>query len=160
MAQDFKNEYMMVSQAVNAALLSDAVAGAWAGSMKGQAGVLVSAGPSLSKNAHVLADKVFLDRFVMVATAAAAGSPVWIARGGSMLTMFFQSGPEPVPVRGWATASASDKARYAAFFWGMIDRGVYLPCSQYEALFLSAALTDADIAATITAAHAVLAGDG
>ena len=94
------------------------------------------------------------------AAAAAAGSPVWIARVGSMLTMFFQSGPEPVPVRGWATASASDKARYAAFFWGMIDRGVYLPCSQYEALFLSAALTDADIAATITAAHAVLAGDG
>ncbi len=74
MAQDFKNEYMMVSQAVNAALLSDAVAGAWAESMKGQAGVLVSAGPSLSKNAHVLADKVFVDRFVMVATAAAAGS--------------------------------------------------------------------------------------
>ena len=65
---------MQVSQAVHAALLADPVAGAWAGSMKGQAGVLVSAGPSLSKNAHVLADKVFLDRFVMVATAAAAGS--------------------------------------------------------------------------------------
>lgn len=59
---------------MHAALLADPVAGAWAGSMKGQAGVLVSAGPSLSKNAHVLADKVFLDRFVMVATAAAAGS--------------------------------------------------------------------------------------
>ncbi len=65
---------MQVSQAVHAALLTDPVAGAWAGSMKGQAGVLVSAGPSLSKNAHVLVDKVFLDRFVMVATAAAAGS--------------------------------------------------------------------------------------
>ena len=73
-AQDFKNEYMQVSQAVHAALLADPVAVAWAGSLKGQAGVLVSAGPSLSKNAHVLADKVFLDRFVMVATAAAAGS--------------------------------------------------------------------------------------
>ena len=59
---------------MHAALLTDPVAGAWAGSMKGQAGVLVSAGPSLSKNAHVLVDKVFLDRFVMVATAAAAGS--------------------------------------------------------------------------------------
>ena len=59
---------------MHAALLADPVAGAWAGSMKGQAGVLVSAGPSLSKNAHVLVDKVFLDRFVMVATAAAAGS--------------------------------------------------------------------------------------
>ena len=73
-AHDFQNQFMQVSQAVHAALLADPVAGAWAGSMKGQAGVLVSAGPSLSKNAHVLADRVFLDRFVMVATAAAAGS--------------------------------------------------------------------------------------
>ncbi|MFM7136867.1 MAG: glutamate-1-semialdehyde 2,1-aminomutase [Planctomycetota bacterium] len=92
------------------------------------------------------------------AAAAAAGLPVWVARVGSMMTMFFQQGPEPVPVRGWRTASKSDKGRYAAFFWAMIDRGVYLPCSQYEALFISAALTDADIAATITAAHEALAG--
>lgn len=91
------------------------------------------------------------------AAAAAAGLPAWVARVGSMLTMFFQSGPTPVPVRGWKTASVSDKARYAAFFWAMIDRGVYLPCSQYEALFLSAALTDDNIAATITAAHEALA---
>ena len=73
-AKDFKNEYMQVSQAVHAALLADPVAGAWADSMKGQAGVLVSAGPSLSKNAHVLSDKGLSDRFVTVATAAAAGS--------------------------------------------------------------------------------------
>jgi glutamate-1-semialdehyde 2,1-aminomutase len=92
------------------------------------------------------------------AAAAAAGLPVWLARVGSMLTMFFQAGPEGVPVTGWRTASGSDKARYAAFFWGMIDRGIYLPCSQYEALFLSAALTDADIAATITAARETLGG--
>ena len=91
------------------------------------------------------------------AAAAAGGLPVWLARVGSMLTMFFQPGPEPVPVRGWRTASQSDKARYAAFFWALIDRGVYLPCSQYEALFISAAHTDADIAATIAAAHASLA---
>jgi glutamate-1-semialdehyde 2,1-aminomutase len=87
------------------------------------------------------------------AAAAAAGLPVWIARVGSMMTMFFQRGPEPVPVTGWSTAARSDKDRYAAFFWGMIDRGVYLPCSQYEALFISAAHTDADIAATIAAAR-------
>jgi len=90
--------------------------------------------------------------------ATAAGLPVWIARVGSMMTMFFQPGPQPVPVRGWRTASQSDKARYAAFFWAMIDRGVYLPCSQYEALFISATHTEADIAATITAAHEALAG--
>jgi glutamate-1-semialdehyde 2,1-aminomutase len=90
------------------------------------------------------------------AAASAAGVTVWIARAGSMMTMFFQRGANPVPVTGWQTASTSDKERYAAFFWGMIDRGVYLPCSQYEALFLSAALTDDDIEATIAAARDTL----
>jgi glutamate-1-semialdehyde 2,1-aminomutase len=69
-----------------------------------------------------------------------------------MMTMFFQKGPEVVPVTGWKTASLSDTARYGRFFWNMIDRGVYLPCSQYEALFFSAAHTAADIEATIKAA--------
>ncbi len=91
--------------------------------------------------------------------AAAAGATVWLARTGSMLTMFFQPGPEPFPVTGWQMAAQSDKARYAAFFWGMIDRGIYLPCSQYEALFISAAHTDADIAATTDAAVAWFAAD-
>ena len=90
------------------------------------------------------------------AAAAAAGVPVWVARVGSMMTMFFQRGPEPVPVTGWQTASQSDTARYGRFFWAMIDRGVYLPCSQYEALFFSSAHTDADIEATIAAAHEAL----
>jgi glutamate-1-semialdehyde 2,1-aminomutase len=90
--------------------------------------------------------------------AAAHGIPVWIARCGSMMTMFFQQGPEPVPVHDWSTASQSDTARYAAFFWGMLDRGSYMPCSQYEALFLSAAHTEADIASTVAAVDDVLAG--
>ena len=90
--------------------------------------------------------------------AARAGVPAWIARVGSMMTIFFQRGPHAVPVTGWRTASQSDTARYAAFFWGMIDRGVYLPCSQYESLFFSAAHTDADIAATIAAAAETLRG--
>ncbi|MFM7108138.1 MAG: glutamate-1-semialdehyde 2,1-aminomutase [Planctomycetaceae bacterium] len=90
------------------------------------------------------------------AAAAAAGATAWVARMGSMMTMFFQKGGAPVPVTGWRTASQSDTARYAAFFWGMIDRGVYLPCSQYEALFISAAHCDADIDATIAAAHEAL----
>jgi len=90
--------------------------------------------------------------------AAAAGLTTWVARVGSMMTIFFQRGDEPVPVTGWQTAVTSDKDRYAAFFWGMIDRGVYLPCSQYEALFISAALTRADIEATVAAARETLAG--
>jgi glutamate-1-semialdehyde 2,1-aminomutase len=91
------------------------------------------------------------------AAAAAAGLPVWVARVGSMMTMFFQAGPEGVPVTGWRTASQADTARYAAFFWGMIDRGIYLPCSQYEALFFSVAHTDDDIARTVAAARDVMA---
>ena len=71
--------------------------------------------------------------------------------------MFFQKAAAPVPVTGWQTASQSDTGRYARFFWGMIDRGIYLPCSQYEALFFSAAHTDADIEATIAAAHSAIA---
>jgi glutamate-1-semialdehyde 2,1-aminomutase len=74
------------------------------------------------------------------------------------MTTFFQSGSEPVPVTGWKTAARSDTARYATFFWGMIDRGIYLPCSQYEALFFSMAHTDADIEATIAAATEVMSG--
>ena len=90
--------------------------------------------------------------------AAAAGQNVWIARVGSMMTMFFQLCRRPEPVLGWKTASQSEMARYGAFFWGMIDRGIYLPCSQYEALFISAALTEDDIQATVAAARDVLAG--
>jgi len=89
--------------------------------------------------------------------AAKAGVTAWVARRGSMLTIFFQRGGEPEPVTGWRSASRSDTAAYGRYFWGMIDRGIYLPCSQYEALFFSAAHTDADIAATIAAATDVLA---
>jgi len=63
-----------------------------------------------------------------------------------------------VPVTGWQTASQSDTARYAEFFWGMIDRGIYFPCSQYEALFFSSCHTEADIDRTITAAAECLSG--
>jgi glutamate-1-semialdehyde 2,1-aminomutase len=90
--------------------------------------------------------------------AAAAGATAWIARVGSMMTMFFQRGSTAVPVTGWQTASQSDTARYAAFFWGMIDRGIYLPCSQYEALFFSTCHTEADIDRTVAAATECLAG--
>jgi glutamate-1-semialdehyde 2,1-aminomutase len=87
------------------------------------------------------------------AAAEKAGVTAWVARVGSMMTMFFQKGPAVVPVTGWKTASLSDTARYADFFWKMIDHGIYLPCSQYEALFFSAAHTDADIDRTIKAAE-------
>ncbi len=89
--------------------------------------------------------------------AADAGVTAWVARVGSMMTIFLQRGAEPTPVTGWKTASQSDTGRYAAFFWGMIDRGVYLPCSQYEALFFSTCHTEDDIDRTIAAAAETLA---
>lgn len=75
-----------------------------------------------------------------------------LTRVGSMLTLFFQRGP----VVDWDSASRSDTSRYAKFFWGMLDRGVYLPCSQFEAWFVSTAHTDADIDDTISSARVVL----
>ena len=72
---------------------------------------------------------------------------------GSLLTIFFTD----QPVRNYADAKKSDSARFAAFFHGMLDRGIFLAPSQYEALFVSAAHTDADIDRTISAARETLA---
>jgi glutamate-1-semialdehyde 2,1-aminomutase len=76
-----------------------------------------------------------------------------LARVGSMMTLFFAE----APVADWPTASRSDTARFGKWFWAMADRGVYLPCSQFEALFVSAAHTDGDLDATIAAANEALA---
>jgi glutamate-1-semialdehyde 2,1-aminomutase len=74
------------------------------------------------------------------------------ARVASMMTLFFGPGP----ITNWQTASQCDTELFARFFWGMMDRGMYLPCSQYEALFVSAAHSEADIDHTIAAAEEVL----
>ncbi len=86
------------------------------------------------------------------AAALMAGVPHAIQRVGSMMTLFFNPGP----VTEWQSASRSDTGRFARYFWGLIERGVYMPCSQYEALFVSAAHTPADIDATVAAASEVL----
>jgi glutamate-1-semialdehyde 2,1-aminomutase len=83
------------------------------------------------------------------AAAQSAGVPHQLARVGSMMTLFFAK----EPVVDWRSASQSDTNRFARWFWAMLDRGAYLPCSQFEALFVSAAHTDADIDATIEAAN-------
>jgi glutamate-1-semialdehyde 2,1-aminomutase len=87
------------------------------------------------------------------AAAAEAGVPHHLNRVGSMMTLFFSA----APVTDWDAASHCDTAHFARYFWGMLDRGVYLPCSQYEALFVSAAHTEADVDATIAAAREALA---
>ena len=55
----------------------------------------------------------------------------------------------------WATASQCDTDRYAQFFWGMLERGFYFPCSQFEAFFMSTAITEEEVQQTIDAAKEV-----
>jgi glutamate-1-semialdehyde 2,1-aminomutase len=84
--------------------------------------------------------------------ARAAGMHTSIAHIGSMFTFFFH----PEKVVNYSVASRCDTKRFARFFWGMIERGVYLPCSQFEACFISTAHTSADIDHTLSAAREVL----
>ena len=83
---------------------------------------------------------------------AEAEIPLTVNRVGSMMTLFFTAGE----VTGWASVSASDKDAFARFFHRMIEEGVYLPPSGFEAMFVSTAHTAADIDATIQAARRAL----
>jgi glutamate-1-semialdehyde 2,1-aminomutase len=89
----------------------------------------------------------------LTAACKAAGLPHQFNRVGSMWTLFFTG----TPVTDLATATTSDTDRFARFFWAMMDRGVYLPCSQFEAAFTCAAMTEDDVATTVTAAKESLA---
>lgn len=88
----------------------------------------------------------------LLAAAAAAGVPACVNRVGSMLTLFLTAGP----VTDYASAKTSDTARFGHFFRGMRERGVFLPPSQYEAMFVSLAHSDDDIERVIAAAHEAL----
>ena len=88
----------------------------------------------------------------LTAAVARLGAPCTIARAGSMWTLFF--GPERVD--DWDGAARCDTARFARFFQAMLARGIFLAPSQFEANFLSAAHTPADIETTIAAAAAAL----
>ena len=89
-----------------------------------------------------------------VATAAKdAGMTLVYNRVGSMFTWFFQPGP----VTDWDSASKSDTEAFGKFFRSMLDSGVYLPPSQYEAAFLGAAHTEEDVQRTIAAAKQAFA---
>ena len=82
-----------------------------------------------------------------------AGVPVTVNQVGSMFTVFFTD----QPVTDYASAKTSDTARYGRFFWEMIERGVYLPPSQFEAAFIPAAFTPDDFDTVIEAARQSLA---
>ena len=85
--------------------------------------------------------------------AADAKIPHHLARVGSMWTLFFNA----LPVADYDSARKSDTERFARFFWAMLNNGIYLPCSQFEAAFLSVAHTEQHVAETIAAGQAAMA---
>ena len=102
--------------------------------------------PQLEKLAAAVANGV-------AAVAAKAGVPVAVNRVGSMFTWFFT----PERVTDFASASSSDTAAYARFHRAMLEGGVWLPPSQFEAAFVSTAHTMDDVDTTIAAAREALA---
>jgi glutamate-1-semialdehyde 2,1-aminomutase len=85
---------------------------------------------------------------------AAAGQAASVQRVGGMATLFFREGP----VRSFEEAAASDTERYGAWFRHLLARGVYVAPSQFEALFVSTAHAEAEIDATVEAAHEFFRG--
>jgi glutamate-1-semialdehyde 2,1-aminomutase len=85
--------------------------------------------------------------------AARARIPLTTNRVGAMWTWFFTS----EPVTNYDQAAKSDAAEFGRFHRAMLEQGIWLPPSQFEAAFLSTAHSDADIAATIAAARAAFA---
>ncbi len=81
-----------------------------------------------------------------------AGLPVCLRRVGSMSCMFFTD----ADVVDWQTASTAETDRYAAYFRAMLDAGVVLAPSQFEATFLGLAHSDADIDMAVEAARSAL----
>jgi len=88
----------------------------------------------------------------VAAAAKDVGVPLTYNRVGSMFTWFFT----PDLVTDWDSASKSDTAAFGRFFRKMLDAGIYLPPSQFEAVFLSAAHTEEDTQKTVAAAKSAL----
>jgi len=89
----------------------------------------------------------------LLAAATAAKIPACLNRVGSMLTLFFCAGP----VTDFASAKAADTAKFGTFFRKLRDRGVFLPPSQFEAMFVSLAHTDEDIDQIVNEARVAFA---
>jgi glutamate-1-semialdehyde 2,1-aminomutase len=85
--------------------------------------------------------------------AARTRIPLTTNRVGAMWTWFFTGGP----VMNYEQAAKSDTATFGQFHRAMLEQGIWLPPSQFEAAFLSTAHSDADIEATIAAARAAFA---
>jgi len=119
-----------------------------AGTLSGNP-LAVSAGLAMLR--YIQANPGIYGRFDSMTAALAAAAPrgVTVNRVGSMMTWFFT----PAPVTDYDSARHSETGRFKRFFHAMIERGVYLPPSQFEALFVSAVHSDEDIARTVKAAR-------
>jgi glutamate-1-semialdehyde 2,1-aminomutase len=91
----------------------------------------------------------------IAAALSETGAAATAARVGSLLTLFFSR----EPITDYAAAKKCDTKRFAAFFRAMLDRGIFLAPSQFEAAFVSAAHTDADVDRTLAAVRESLATD-
>ncbi len=108
-----------------------------------------------SKNAYTQLDQLGAQLETGLKSAAkSAGVPVTFNRCGSMFCVYFTS----KPVHNLADAMKSDRDRFKKFFHGMLNQGIYLAPSQFEAGFISTAHTLTDIDRTVTAAAKVLRG--
>ncbi len=106
------------------------------------------------KEVYAKLDKMATEVVMGVAAAAKeAGVAMCHNHVGSMFTWFFAPGP----VTDWVSAAKSDSEAFARFFRGMLDNGIYLPPSQFEAAFISAAHTEHDVQQTIAAAKQAFA---
>jgi glutamate-1-semialdehyde 2,1-aminomutase len=106
------------------------------------------------KNVYTILDR--LAGAVVAGVAAAAhdaGVTLCHNRVGSMFTWFFAEGP----VTDWASAEKSDIKAFGRFFRAMLENGIYLPPSQFEAAFLGAAHSERDVQQTIAAAKQAFA---
>jgi len=119
-----------------------------AGTLSGNP-LAVAAGLAMLR--HLKAHPEIYDRLETLAAELCASAPpdITVNRVGSMFTFFFTSSP----VTDYASAKHSDTARFARFFRAMLERGIYLAPSQFEAAFLSAAHSREDIQQTIAAAR-------
>jgi glutamate-1-semialdehyde 2,1-aminomutase len=118
-----------------------------AGTLSGNP-LAVAAGLAMLR--HLKAHPEIYDRLEQLGAALCAAVPkgVTVNRVGSMFTWFFTEGP----VFDYESAQHADTQRFARFFHAMLERGIYLPPSQFEAAFLSAAHTPEDIRRTVAAA--------
>jgi glutamate-1-semialdehyde 2,1-aminomutase len=117
-----------------------------AGTLSGNP-LAVSAGLAMLQ--HLKANPQIYDQISAATQRICAAAPegVTVNRVGSMFTFFFGTGP----VHDWDTAKTADTTRFKAFFHHLLEHGVYLPPSQFEAGFVSAAHDEEAIQATIAA---------